>query len=192
MVKEILKLMITAMVRSVEAKKEALYRCKPGALVDAEPKFIWVKMMKRLHGYDKILALHNKFNAQLEQLLSERRHHYIIDMDSRINNSCMFTNINELNGEGRIEFWKEIDDAIRLFDARRLSLKLNPEPSKADNRYSSASQHHSKLPPIPPSRNNTHDTLRFDKKPSHDKYPEQETWYKQHSNKVWINKKFFK
>ena len=118
MVKEILKWMITAMVRSVEAKKEALYKCKPGALVDAEPKFIWVKMMKRLCGYNKILALRNKFNAQLEQLLSERRHHYIIDMDSRINNPCMFTNINELNGEGRIEFWKEIDDAIRLFDAR--------------------------------------------------------------------------
>ena len=47
-IERILKWILTNIAHVVEAKKDQLYKIRSGTIVEKEPKFIWVKMIKRL------------------------------------------------------------------------------------------------------------------------------------------------
>ena len=120
--------MVTNMLWAVGSKKEQLRMVKPGALISGEPKIIWVKMIKRLRGYSKLLAVCNKFNQVMEKVLAAKKSQYLIDLSPAINDSDLFTSANELNGDGRVTFWKELDNCLQLFDDHELPLMPSRHP----------------------------------------------------------------
>ena len=63
--------MMTKMQRAIDTKRDAFVKVKTGSVSPREPKIIWVKMIKRLRGYSKILAVRNKFNHAIEKLLAK-------------------------------------------------------------------------------------------------------------------------
>ena len=147
--------MITNFTCAIEAKKDDIFKAKPGALKSGEPKFIWVKVIKRMRGYDRTMTVRNRFNATLEVLLAEKNHHFLIDVEPSLDDAAYFTSQNELNADGRVCYWKEIDECIRLFEMDKLPLTPLNDPCRNDNRLQSAYQQRYKLPLIPPSNFNS-------------------------------------
>ena len=127
---ELIKWIITNMRRATEAKHDFLMTRKAGAVADNEPKIIWVKMINRFGSrYDPILMQKGRFNRILEDLLADEKSHYLMDVNVAVNDSSYFNDKNELNTDGRVKYWSELVEQIKLFDLRKLSLK----PLKKDS-----------------------------------------------------------
>ena len=78
----------------------------------------------------RILAQKGKFNRILEDRLHKESNHFIMDVNVAVNEARFFTSGNELNGDGRIRFWEEVNEQLQLFDFKKLSLK----PLKKDDK----------------------------------------------------------
>ena len=139
--------MIAQMTRAITAKKEYLYKIQPGSVISTEPKLVWIKMLQHMATYEKILTVHSKYNAMLECILAEKRDHYVIDINPILRDAAYFNRNNELNGEGRVLHWKEIDECIKMFDYRKLTLHPRKDPlDKREQKSDSAAQLRFKLP----------------------------------------------
>ena len=117
---------INNMERAIEAKKEDLRRRKPGAVSPNEPKIVWVKMVGRFSDPNRagipILAVHNKFNCALEELLANRRCHYILDAGAALADASCFTYNGQLTARRKGKFWEEVDCQIEKFDYQKITL----------------------------------------------------------------------
>ena len=82
---------------------------------------LWTKMISRPFPC-KFQEQHSKFNTILEEILSSLSNNYIIDLDDVLTNS-MFDRNNNLSTTGRIAFWKELDNQLKLFDKQNITLK---------------------------------------------------------------------
>ena len=146
-----IKWMIETMIKTVQDKKDQMMKIKPGSVTPGEPKFIWVKVIQRLGStYDKAMSVRNHFNKLLEMLLAEKKHHYIIDMDPQLQDSKYFNPSNELNADGRVKFWNEINESVDLFEVDKLKLQPAANPDTADNREQTTQQKRFRLPPPRP------------------------------------------
>ena len=67
-----LNFIITAMECLIAACKDELRRRRLGAIAPNEPKIIWINMTDHHEVRDKTLAVRNKFNKVLEEILSNR------------------------------------------------------------------------------------------------------------------------
>ena len=146
--------MVEKMIEAIEDKKKAMYKLRPGSLTPGEPKFIWIKAIRRFIGYDRTMTVRNRFNKILEALLAKKKHHYIMDVDPKINNADYFLQTNQLNGEGRVRYWKEVNECLKLFEDDKLTLAPASDTERSDNRHQSSQQQNYKLPPLPPKREN--------------------------------------
>ena len=102
---------ITNMERAIEARKDELHRCKPGAVQPNEPKMIWVKMINRSSRYhnQRIFAVRKKFNTALEELLCNLRYHYILEVSECVmSDTSNFTYNDHLIECGRQVFGKRL------------------------------------------------------------------------------------
>ena len=121
--------LIHEMEKVIDIKKEMMEKLKPGSLSPAEPKIIWLKMIDRFND-SKLMKNMEKFNAILEETLSNKRQHYIAD----VSKALIYKNFDrnrDLNAEGRINYWVELDSQIKRFDRQEISLKPNPVVSTA-------------------------------------------------------------
>ena len=176
---ETIEWMMSEMVKAVEDKREQLFKIKPGAVISTEPKYVWIKMMQHMAQYDKVLTVRAKYNNTLESILADRSGHYVIDVNPILRDPAYFTGNNELNAEGRILFWKEVDECIHLFDRRKLTLKprKNPRDTTAPKSDSAAELRFRLLPPPPRKKDKSgnssfHHRTKQDQKPKnrhHDK-----------------------
>ena len=109
--------------RIVNNRKTDLYFKRPGAISPGEPKFIWIKMIRRPNeASNSVQSVRTKFNSILEKAITGKRHNYILDFDGVLSNDSFDRNA-ELNPTGMIEAWLEIDRKIQMFDKQQLSLK---------------------------------------------------------------------
>ena len=118
----------TQIVRAVDAKKDFLMRRKPGAVIASEPKIIWVKMIDRVNGRSSLLALRSKYNEAMEDVLSNNKNHYVMDINAEIADTTYLDQFNQLNDYGKTQYWVEIDKQIELFEKRKITLKPSPAP----------------------------------------------------------------
>ena len=109
--------------RIAEARKADMYYRKPGSVSPGEPKFIWVKMLRR-HGFNKhpVLTLQKNFNEILEDALADKRHNYIMDLDEAVTSDSFDRNA-DLRASGLIDLWNEIDTQVQKFNRQQISLK---------------------------------------------------------------------
>ena len=85
-----------------------------------ELKIIWAKMLDKPNWFNRDLTL-RIHNNLLDELLLDKRHHYILDVD--IFDPALFTLENQLNADGKIRMWSEINEQIKPFDQYKVSLK---------------------------------------------------------------------
>ena len=158
-----LNYVINEIDRAIESRKDALRRRKPGAVSAAEPKVIWVKMINRYFLNDsRCMEVRGKFNRCLENILANKRNHYIIDVSKHVYFSDMFYPNGDLNPKGKTEFWSQVDAQLEAFDKQKLSLRPVaisnvPEPvndSKGLKQvgYSGNNKDNFRLPPPPPTQ----------------------------------------
>ena len=114
--------LLNNMKRVIEAKKDHLRCRRAGAVMSNEPKIISIKMINRSNK-QKILAVRNKFNRALKDLLADSRYHYILDLGKMVEDARNFTNNNLLNARGQGVFWLEIDRLIEHFDYHKEHLR---------------------------------------------------------------------
>ena len=88
---------IQEMKNAVEAKKEQLYKLKPGILTAGEPKIIWVKILQRMRSKEKIFTVRSKFNNLIEEMIVKEKNHYLIDPNPAMNDPAWYSQINEPN-----------------------------------------------------------------------------------------------
>ena len=160
------------MKKTVQIKKDDLFKKRQGVVESSEPKFLWLKMIDWVRGYHKVLTVRKKFNDAMENVLVYKRSHYILDVNLKINDASYFTDLNALNGDGRVCFWIETDQLLEQFTRDKdkfipemAMMRPLPQPPK----------------PATPSHTDYHTSFqpsRFYNKP-------------RYGNKVWINKKFF-
>ena len=123
LVHESLSWIIRQMFRTIKAKKDFLRRRKPGVILAGEPKTVWVKMIDRINGRSKALAMRNKYNLELEKALDGKEQHYILDVSAEMEEPGFFDQFNQLNDFGKTNYWIEIDKQLELFDKHRILLK---------------------------------------------------------------------
>ena len=136
----------------IERRHTDLLAKKPGALLDDKfPKIVWVRMAKRPKIAHHLYALRSKFNAILEERLTDGKadNHYIISIDVDLNE---FDFVGNLTSAGKTHFWLEIIKGMQRFHENEISLRPN-QFTKKKNR-SSAEEDKRKLP-LPPPKSNT-------------------------------------
>ena len=97
------------LTRAREKKYNELALARSGAVVPNEPKFIWLKMMDQPNGFYQTLAARELYNKVLQEVLVEKNNHFIFDVTRAMNKPCNFTPSNEVNYDGKICYWLEID-----------------------------------------------------------------------------------
>ena len=70
-----------------------------------------------------ILAVCNKFNCALEELLANRCYHYILDAGVALADASCFTYNGQLTARGKGKFWEEVDRQIETFDYQKITLR---------------------------------------------------------------------
>ena len=191
--RRIMRWITSAMMKAVEAKKDQLYQAKVGSVVSTEPKFVWVKMMQRMNAPDKILTVRNKYNNALEALLAERKGHYVIDVNPILRGPEYFNQFNQLNNDGQLLFWKEVDECIKYYDRRKLTLVPRQDPTdRRAEKSDSAAQLRFKMPPPPPTPR--HHTYQYESREERNNSSVHRTRHENNvrmpAAKTWFNRKF--
>ena len=109
--------------RAMDCKKQDLMQVRPGAVFASEPKVIWVKALDKWKSNTDEAYATDKFNDTLAEILMDKKGHYLIDLTEEMNNPALFTQWGELNSDGRIRFWTEMDYRIKGFDQHKILLK---------------------------------------------------------------------
>ena len=116
-----------------------LQKKKPGAIIQNFPKIIWVRMPRRPPiGYqpnEKLFSMRPKFNSILEERLldGEEDRHRIVSIEISLEEYDLWGN---MTPDGKSNFWRELDRAIRKFDDGKITLrprKTQPPPKKPKN-----------------------------------------------------------
>ena len=89
-------------------------------MVDMEPKIIWVLMLTSVTPHKKPLM--QAFNKNLARALTNRKGHYLLDVEKKINLSGYLGIFNELTEEGEEKYWEEVNKVIKLFNYQEVSL----------------------------------------------------------------------
>ena len=122
----------------LDRRSQNLLDKKPGAVAPIEfPHIVWVRMLKRPVplAESSVFALRGKFNSVLEEQLlhCKNNSHRIMSIDIRFDE---FDNMGNLTKIGKANFWREVDRAMKKFEAG--DIKLLPRkfiPAKAQTAH---------------------------------------------------------
>ena len=105
--------------------KEQLFKIHPGAVVGANPRVVWVKMINKpqvppTDACYRIQLLTHKFNTVIDDLTKAKRGNHT--MMIRALEDPHFLPTGYLNQFGQMQFWKEFDYHFKRFDRREITL----------------------------------------------------------------------
>ena len=149
------------MDRAIEAKKDQLFRRKPGSVKEDEPRIIWINMIDRVNGRSQILAHRHKYNRVVENILASKEKHHIMDINAEIAEPGNYNQFNRLNDFGKARFWLEVDKQIELFEKAKIMLKpvqiIDFKPQKHAKRELTAEEEMAETQNLVVSSNNRED-----------------------------------
>ena len=80
-------------------------------------------MMSRLNmTYNDLMAVRHKYNGILNDLLAQRKNHYILDYNKEVLHPINFLPNNQLNVTGKEDLWNVIDRKMEIFDFNKNTL----------------------------------------------------------------------
>ena len=122
-IKSAINWIMVNMLRAIDTKCEWLQRKKPGAVTSGEPKIVWIKMMGKGKNARDVLCLRQKYNDVLENILSTKDDHLIMNVTDAMRDDNLMSSNGYLNGSGKVCFWNEVDKQIEAYEKRRISLR---------------------------------------------------------------------
>ena len=127
-IEENIRWLIREVKRLLLARRENLKNVRPGALAPSmEPRIIWVAMSKRPIYEDErlkqIFVLRKKFNEILAMELFAERYMHIMYMTNLTPNFRNFDRQGNLTGEGKYQFWMNLDDQMKQFERQEIELR---------------------------------------------------------------------
>ena len=79
-------------------------------------------MFNRLKTNDPIFAVRDRFNHAMEDMLSAKKQHYIMDINNPMQDPAYFSALSHLNQDGSQRFWMEVDCKLEEFEVKGKSL----------------------------------------------------------------------
>ena len=119
---EIINGLITKIQRAIQSKKDHLINKNPGAIIPGDPSIVWIAVMDQLKSDDAVLSLRQKFNNMLEEVIADRKSHYLIDVCDVVEQPSLY-NRQGLNDDGKSEYWRAIDRRLKSFDMDKEEFK---------------------------------------------------------------------
>ena len=118
----------------IESRKDDLRCRKPGALHSSELKLVWMKLFQHPNMKEnQFRQVQDKFNNILEDILSTKKGHYIMDISPHISFPAnFFPRSSILNARGKDIFWLETDSMLEEFDYHKNLMIPHP---KEDHQY---------------------------------------------------------
>ena len=107
--------------RAIQSKHDMLLNRKLGAVMHGTPTILWVKIFDRICSHDRSLSVCNKFNNVLQDVIADKKNHHIIDLEDVVYDASYFRSRDDLNSDGNIKFWHDLDTAIKAFEIRQNS-----------------------------------------------------------------------
>ena len=99
---------------AVNDRFKVLKKIRSGAVVEGEPKFIFMGIIERPHP-DKVLSLRRKYNEILEETLTLYDECYFFNPKNALSRYDFDRN-NHITSAGKVQYWKLIDDLMRRFE----------------------------------------------------------------------------
>ena len=135
---ETLDWMFFEMVKNIKRRRDDLKTIRAGALSSIfEPRLIWVGMIDRPEPEKildkKVLGLRRRFNEMLCNYISKERYMYFLNPYIPLT-SDLFTNDAKLSSVGKLEYWSEINNQIRLFEKNENELLPVVQKSDSNNK----------------------------------------------------------
>ena len=163
---------INSIVSIIDTRKSAMRKVKAGSVATGEPRLIWVSFLSKPN-YCKVMSLRRKYNKILEESLTMHSNCNILHPIPILKNN--YDRFNNLSTNGKIEFWRDIDDQLRQFDKEHDQSKAMVPRKTASAALAKHSKHQSeqlmkcKKLPIPPTgrtpsssnHHHTHDKTNF-------------------------------
>ena len=147
---KVLTAVITEIARTINRKKFEMKNKKAGSVVHGEPKLIWIKFWTN-PCHERYKPLKSKFNAILEEILTDFKHTYILDVTPSRSLGYNYDRNGNLTNASRAEFWHTINAILKKFDRQEVSLKpvkvvseVNEKEKSTHNRFA--------LPRPPPKK----------------------------------------
>ena len=125
---------VTNINQAVQSKKDSLTHRQPGAVVSGKPEFIWIKMINRHAEFSRVLKNRTKFNTALEDIISQRKGHSLIDVNYAVNERNYFSPRNRLTGDRAAAFWREVDKSIEVH-VKTKNQWIEDDHTEATNRH---------------------------------------------------------
>ena len=132
-----LKWLLINVNEAIEDRKTDLLKKKPGAVSSkAEPRLIWVTMLRRLLNTSRghIYSLMRKFNSTLEDVISRDSKSHILKIHIE-GNQQNYEESGKITPYGHIHFWRAIDAEMEEFDHGKTDLV--PHKVNHENRHKS-------------------------------------------------------
>ena len=118
-----LEWLISNVDKAIQAKKDGIRQIRPGALGINEPKIIWSKMLMRPEFSPELELAQGIANVIMEDLLAAKKGHFITDLTHELCDQIYYQRNDDLNGHGRVKFWRALDQIIQSFDQYEISLR---------------------------------------------------------------------
>ena len=107
----------------IETRKEDSASKRPGSIISvAEPRSVWVQMIRRLELHNIIFSLADKFNRILEDVIAGDKRSHILKLHIEADTTS-FDRWGNLTTIGKGKYWKLIDATMRDFDQDTTELK---------------------------------------------------------------------
>ena len=107
----------------IETRKEDLAGKRPGLIISvAEPRLVWVQMIRRPELHNAIFSLADKFNRILEDVIAgDKRSHILkLHIEADTTNFDRWGNLTTIE---KGKYWKLIDATMKDFDQDATELK---------------------------------------------------------------------
>ena len=133
---------------AIARKKKELSKIRKGTVAFSEPKVVWLKMIARPLP-SRVLALRRKFNVILEETLCNTDGMRIIDVQDSIKR-MHFDHSNKLTSDGRIAYWRAVDQHMKKLDQHKEEYYPTPVVSEAQKQAQEDKEPKFWLPKLPP------------------------------------------
>ena len=145
----IINALVKAIYKEISTRKEDMRKMKKGAVIESEPKVVWMKAIDR-PGRDKFLSLRAKYNAVLEETIADYPFSYIMEIDENDFSRDHFDLNNHMRANGMHVYLKSFDRLLRRFDEN--PARFTPRWVVTEALTKNANENERYLLPKPPGR----------------------------------------
>ena len=131
LIEDALKWLLININADIETRKEDLRKKRPGALTTTtEPRLIWSQMIRRPGDTTET----DEFNTILEDTIAGDECSHILKVHLNAGTSN-FYRMNQISHDGKVCYWRLIDETMKEFDTGEVELILHKQALKQQEQF---------------------------------------------------------